>query len=41
VALERLTTKFPVGAVFNVTVPVVEQPPVTVLGERLSEEILS
>jgi hypothetical protein len=37
VALERLTTKSSAGAEFNVTVPVVVQPPVTVLGERLSE----
>jgi hypothetical protein len=41
VAADRLTVRFPVGAVARVTVPVVAVPPVIVLGERLSEAIES
>ena len=38
---DKLTTRLPVGAELKVTVPVVEQPPVIVLGEKLSDEMES
>ena len=41
IALERLTTKLEVGAELSETVPVDEAPLVTVLGERVKEEIVS
>jgi hypothetical protein len=38
---ERLTVRFAVGAESSVTVPVVVHPPVTVLGESVSDAIES
>jgi hypothetical protein len=38
---ERVTGKLPVAAFFNVTVPVVESPPVSVVDEKLSEVTVS